>query len=187
MFYTRKGDDGTTKFFDSRPGERGSKRSLRAEALGACDEINSLLGLIKVKAGEAELTIQSKNWHAENILEFAQQGLFIVQAELAGAEKPFPEDKVRHMEAVVDAMESEMPEIKSFFVSGGTELGALFDFARTVARRTERRVVAALDAGEVTIEPAARQFINRLSSILYAFARYANFRAGVTERSPTYE
>lgn len=187
MFYTRKGDDGTTKFFDPRSGERGSKRSLRAEALGACDEINSLLGLCKVKAGDEELAIQGKNWFAANILEFAQQCLFIVQAELAGAEKPFPEEKVRHVEAAVDAMESEMPEIRSFFVSGGTELGALFDFARTVARRAERRVVAALDAGEVTLEPSARQFMNRLSSLLYAFARYANFRAGVTERSPTYE
>lgn len=187
MLYTRKGDDGTTKFFDSKPRERAKKNSLRAEALGACDEVGSLLGLCKVKSEKKRLVIKSRKWHVRNILEFAQQGIFIVQAELAGAEKHFPEEKVEFIEAAIDAMEREMPPIKSFFVSGGTELGALFDFARTVARRAERRVVAAVDAGEVEIEPSARQFMNRLSSLLYAFARYANFRAGIKEKPPTYE
>ena len=146
MLYTRKGDDGTTKFFDSKPRERAKKNSLRAEALGACDEVGSLLGLCKVKSEKKRLVIKSRKWHVRNILEFAQQGIFIVQAELAGAEKHFPEEKVEFIEAAIDAMEREMPPIKSFFVSGGTELGALFDFARTVARRAERRVVAAVDA-----------------------------------------
>lgn len=187
MLYTRKGDDGTTKFFDSKPEERGKKSSLRAEALGACDEINSLLGLCKVKSEKKRFVIKSKKWRAKNILEFTQQGIFIVQAQLAGAEKHFQEEKVEYLESAIDAMEREMPPIKSFFVSGGTELGALFDFARTVARRAERRIVAAHDAREVSIEPEAKQFMNRLSSLLYGFARYANFRAGVTEKSPTYE
>lgn len=187
MFYTRKGDDGTTKFFDSKPGERGSKRSLRAEALGACDEINSLLGLCKVKSAGKNFAIKTKKWRASHILEFLQQGIFIVQAQLAGADKHFSDEKIGHVEAAIDAMENEMPPITNFFVSGGTELGALFDFARTVARRAERRIISASDAGEVSIEPSARQFMNRLSSILYAFARYANFRAGIKENSPTYE
>lgn len=187
MLYTRKGDDGTTKFFDAKAGERASKKSLRAEALGTVDEINSLLGVLKIKSFAEDFSIESMNEKAGDILGNIQQTLFIIQAELAGAEKTVSDEKVKYIEERIDAMEKEMPPITSFFVSGGTELGALFDFSRTVARRAERRVVAACEAEEARLGEDSRKFLNRLSSILYAFARFANFRAGIKEEKPRYE
>jgi cob(I)alamin adenosyltransferase len=193
MLYTRKGDGGTTKLFGCEQ-KRISKSSAVAEALGSLDEINSFLGLAKVRAGEQGLVVKSLNLpdgkageRVEKLVHEIQHTLFIVQAELAGAEKTVGEAKVKRLEQVIDNIESEMPPIKSFFVSGGTELAATFDVARTIARRAERRVVQVVEEGERAIGEHTRQYLNRLSSVLYAFARYANFSAGIKEEPPTYE
>jgi cob(I)alamin adenosyltransferase len=63
----------------------------------------------------------------------------------------------------------------------------MFDFARTVARRAERRVVAALDEGKLKISPETLAYLNRLSSMLYAFARLSNHLFGIKEERPNYE
>lgn len=185
MLYTRKGDDGHTKLFGCD--QRLSKSAAIAEALGTVDEINSLLGLCKVKATDLGLKIESLNEEVGQILEQVQQGLFIVQAELAGAPKAMPAEKVVWLEKITDSVEKELPPIKTFFVSGGTELAALFDVARTIARRAERRVVGVAEEKPDSLQPATLAFMNRLSSILYALARYSNFRAGITEPAPTYK
>lgn len=193
MLYTRKGDGGTTKLFGcDQP--RISKSSAVAEALGNLDEINSFLGFAKVRAGEQGLVVKSLNERVEKLVHEIQHTLFIVQAELAGAEKTVAETKVKRLEQIIDNIESEMPPIKSFFVSGGTELAATFDFARTIARRAERRVVQAIEESKTEELPEGkkigehtRQYLNRLSSALYAFARYANFSAGIKEEAPHYE
>lgn len=197
MLYTRKGDGGTTKLFDCPPertsgraGEqkRISKSSAVAEALGSLDEINSLLGLVKVKAKESALAVKSlDNELVWQIIHQIQHNLFIVQAELAGADKHLTEAKVKRLEEVIDKIESEMPPIKSFFVSGGTELAATFDYARTIARRAERRVVKVVEEESREIGEHTRQYLNRLSSALYALARYSNFSAGIVEEPPHYE
>jgi len=197
MLYTRKGDGGTTKLFgcppdrtSGRAGEqkRISKSSAVAEALGSLDEINSLLGLVKVKAKELALAVKSlDNELVWQIIHQIQHNLFIVQAELAGADKHLTEAKVKRLEEVIDKIESEMPPIKSFFVSGGTELAATFDYARTIARRAERRVVKVVEEESREIGEHTRQYLNRLSSALYALARYSNFSAGIVEEPPHYE
>lgn len=186
MLYTRKGDGGTTKLFGCDQ-KRISKSSAVAEALGNLDEINSFLGFAKVRAKEQGLVVKSLNEPVEKLVHEIQHTLFIVQAEMAGAEKTVSEAKVKRAEQIIDSIEAEMPPIKSFFVSGGTELGATFDFARTIARRAERRVVSVVEEESRPIGEHTRQFLNRLSSVLYAFARYANFSAGVKEEPPTYE
>ncbi len=188
MLYTRKGDKGDTYFFDSE-GERFSKGSWRAEALGALDEINSLLGVCKAKARDFDFKI---NKHTlPRILEQVQQNLFIIQAALAGADKQITQDKIDFIEGIIDGIEKELPEIKTFFLSGGTELSALLDYARAVARRTERRVVryseiVSTQAGEVAVKPEIRAYLNRLSSLLYALVRYINLKSGVEEIPPSY-
>ncbi len=176
MLYTRKGDGGTTKTFGCD--QRISKSSAVAEALGSLDEINSLLGLCKVKAGTNETA---------KILDRAQHNLFIIQAELAGADKHLAAEKVTEAEAIVDEIEKQLPPITSFFVSGGTELGAMFDVARTIARRAERRVVAVSEEGKVKLGQATMQYLNRLSSLLYALARLTNHRSGIKEEPPHYQ
>jgi cob(I)alamin adenosyltransferase len=180
--FTGKGDDGTTKTLDS--GGRISKSSNIAEALGSLDEINSFLGLCKVKSQENRYQISNISF--EEIVHRLQKNLFITQAELAGAEKTVSEDKVKEIEGWKKDMESKMPPIKSFFISGGTELAATFDVARTIARRAERRVKAVVEEGKEVGE-YTKKFLNRLSSVLYALARYSNFLAGITEEAPDYK
>jgi len=174
--YTKKGDKGDTGVFGCN--QRISKSSAIAEALGALDEVNSFLGVCKVKAKEQNIL--------GKVLEEMQQNLFIVQAEIAGADKSIGEDQIKEIEDIIDGIEKELPEIKSFFVSGGTELTAELDFARTLARRAERRVVAVSEEGNIKIDKNTLAYLNRLSSLLYAFARLVNYKFGIKEQSPHY-
>lgn len=184
MLFTGRGDDGTTRTFDCDQA-RISKSSSVAEALGAMDECNSFLGICKIECRTKKFTIGGLSF--ENIVEQVQQSMFIIQAEIAGAPKAIAREKVENMEKLINYIEKEMPPITTFFVSGGTKLAAHFDVARTLARRAERRVVAAAEEGAITIGEHTRQYMNRLSSLLYALARLTNHKSGITEESPTYK
>ena len=186
MLYTRKGDKGTTKTFGCD--QRISKSSVIAEALGSLDEINSFLGLCKVKAGEKDQALNlQKGLALMNILHDVQKNLFIIQAELAGASMSIGEEKVKEIEIFIDSIEKELPPIKTFFISGGTELAVLFDTARTISRRAERRVVGVTEEGKTPINQFTLAYLNRLSSLLYALARLANYKAGIKEEGPDYK
>ncbi len=168
--YTGKGDDGTTYFFGSK--ERFGKETPLVEALGTLDELNSFVGVLraKIKKDSEEL-------------EGVQQNLFIIQAELAGAEMKIEEKKVRDMEQRIGEIEKMLPPIKTFFVPGANEKSALYDFARTIARRAERRVVAL----EKKPSQWSLAYMNRLSSLLYAHARLQAQGKGKQEKKPTYK
>ena len=182
MLYTGKGDDGKTKTFVCN--QKISKSSTIAEALGSLDEINSFLGVVKVKSIDSGYKIQDVKF--SDLVENIQQNLFIIQAELAGADMKIAEGKLRECENLVNYIEKELPPIKTFFVSGGTELASLFDFSRTICRRAERRVVAVVDEGHILGDWTVA-YLNRLSSLLYALARISNHFANIKESSPTYQ
>lgn len=185
MLFTGKGDGGTTKTFGCD--QRISKSSNITEALGALDEINSFLGLVKVKSKEVVFELESQSLELASTIDRIQQDLFIVQAELAGAEKTIAEEKVRWQEDIINNIEKILPPVKTFFVSGGTELAALCDISRTIARRAERRVVGVYEEGRVKVGTYTLAYLNRLSSVLYAFARASNKSAEVTEEAPRYD
>ncbi len=204
MLFTGKGDGGTTKTFNSKPGQRISKGTLVAEALGALDEVNSFLGLVKIASTKSgySVPLEEGPLSFDAIVHSVQETLFIIQAEVAGFPKPLPEGKVPHTEHIINTIEQQLPPIKTFFISGGTELAALFDVARTFARRAERRVVARNDelkalieqntqsaeSGDIVcISDSALAYLNRLSSLLYALARMSNHLAGVSELPPSYK
>lgn len=176
---------GTTKTFGCD--QRVSKSSSIAEALGSLDEINSYLGLIKVKAENIFFDLGSGKIVIPETINRIQQDLFIVQAELAGAPKTITPEKVKWLEEIIDGIEKMLPPIKTFFVSGGVELAAMSDVARTIARRAERRVVGVVEEGKVTVGPDTRAYLNRLSSVLYAFARGFNHKANILEEAPSYK
>ena len=185
MLYTKKGDKGQTKLYHCD--QSLSKSSQIAEALGTLDEINSLLGWCKIKAeGRGEIG---------QILEETQNSLFSVQAELAGAPKRLSKTAVKRVETLIKAIGKELPPIKNFIITGGTELSAMLDVARTVARRAERQVVAVAEigdalrrsSGQVKLQPSTLSYLNRLSSLLYALARLVNHRAGIVEKKPSYK
>ncbi|PIQ35729.1 MAG: ATP:cob(I)alamin adenosyltransferase [Candidatus Yonathbacteria bacterium CG17_big_fil_post_rev_8_21_14_2_50_43_9] len=176
MLYTGKGDNGTTSAFGCD--QRFSKSSAIAEALGTLDEVNSFLGVVKVKAEASEVS---------KIISDVQQNLFTIQAEVAGAEKHIGEEKARELGKIINAIETELPPIKTFFVSGGTELASLLDLARALSRRAERRVVGVADEGAVRVGKETLAYLNRLSSLLYALARQTNYKSGITEEPPMYQ
>lgn len=185
MLYTRKGDGGTTKTLKQKPGERVSKASCQTEALGNVDELNSYLGICKIKSSDLKWSVLSQN--PTKIIHDVQSNLFIVQAELAGSEKEIKKSKVEEIESLIDEIEQKMPPIKTFFISGGTEMGAMFDFARTLVRRAERSVVRAIESQEVSIGEYTKSYLNRLSSLFYALARLNNHISGIKEEPPNYE
>ncbi len=185
MLYTRAGDKGTTKTFGCD--QRISKSSAVAEALGALDEVNSFLGVCKVKAAEGKFRIGKSGASFAAIVHEVQQNLFIIQAELAGAAKTIAAEKITAAETLIDTIEKELPPIKKFFIAGGTELAANFDTARTVARRAERRVVAVGEEGMAKVSKNTLAYLNRLSSLLYALARLTNHKSGIKEEPPSYK
>lgn len=195
MLYTRKGDKGDTYFFGCK--QRFSKNSALAEALGSVDEINSLLGVCKVKSGKIKIKINKKNIFLADIIEKIQNHLFIIQAELAGyvlpkaklkadVDKKISKEKIEFLEKIVNEIEKQLPPIKSFFIAGGTEISALFDYARAVSRRAERMVVAFSESEKNKVSPEILAYLNRLSSALYALSRICNAVSGIKEKIPPY-
>jgi cob(I)alamin adenosyltransferase len=183
MLYTGKGDKGETKTYGCN--QKITKSSAVAEALGSLDEINSYLGVLKVLADTTDLRARFSEF--PKLLHGVQETLFMVQAGVAGFPMKVPTKKVKELEDYINKAEKELPKIKTFFISGGTLLASNLDVARTIARRAERRVVAVKDEGKQEIDENALAFLNRLSSLLYAMARLANHRCGISDVPPSYK
>ncbi|MFA6006609.1 MAG: cob(I)yrinic acid a,c-diamide adenosyltransferase [Candidatus Paceibacterota bacterium] len=192
-FYTGKGDKGDTGFFGTA--ERHPKSSMRVECLGAVDELGSWVGLCRAKlvteerppSGGLSSVTKSK------ILEEVQQNLFIIQGEFGGADVHLNEKHLAKLEEDIADISKRLPEITSFVLPGASELGAILDITRTIARRVERRVVAYAKDTQLmgAVQGRAREFtlayLNRLSSLLYVLARHEAAKRGTQEKTPTYE
>ena len=185
MLYTGKGDGGTTTTFGCDQ-QRISKSSELPEALGCLDELNAYLGFVKMRSASVAGGARITNAFITNALREAQETLFVVQAEVAGADKRVENSAVKHIEEIVSDIEKEIAPLKGFSIAGGTELSALLDVARTLARRAERRLVALVDAQVRELSPETKAYMNRLSSLLFALARLANHLSGVAEETPHY-
>ncbi len=182
-FFTGKGDDGTSKLFDSGKGVRVSKSSPIFECLGQLDELNTLVGWCKA-ACPGDLVAQEQK--VRLVLHDVQDHLFTIQAEVAGAPKSVPLSSAERLGTLIRAIEDSLPEVKSFLVPGGTELSARLDIARAVSRRAERRLVTLHQSGEREVSASSRAYANRLSSLLYALTRLANRYGGASEAPPAY-
>lgn len=176
MLYTRKGDSGTSGLFGTK--DRLPKDSPVYDALGALDELNSLLGVCRARLVSYSL------FRLQDAIQKSQESLFIIQAELAGAEKALTEEHVDMLESAVDSIEKLIETPDAFVIPGATELSGLLDYARAVSRRTERVVISVRT--NHNISPASLAYLNRLSSFLYAMARYAAAEAKAKESSPSY-
>ena len=149
MLYTKKGDKGTTKTL--RNENRISKASALINALGAVDELNAWLGLLKAEVRVAKLEVPDLNldFKIDHFLHLWQNDLFTIQAHLAGAGLTVLETRIEELENVTNKIETILPPIKSFFVPGGNRLSALFDIGRTISRRAEREVIGASEEIEL--------------------------------------
>ncbi len=188
MLYTGKGDNGTTKLFDCPQGKRVSKSDFVFEVLGTFDELNSSLGYAKVlsKKSNDTLSIETQKVSYEEIIEILQQNLFCIQAELGGSDIHVNKDHILYLEKVIYEIETVLPLITSFIIPGGGETGAYLDIVRTIARRAERHLVVLRDKKERIISDESITFMNRLSSVFFALARFANYQEGYSEGKPDY-
>ena len=182
-FFTGKGDKGTTKLFDTPAGARVTKSAPVFETLGQLDELNTIVGWCKVACPD-DFSFDGQS--GKDILRDVQDHLFTIQAEAAGASKSVPQESVEKLSTMIQNIEKELPEIKTFLVPGGTEFSARLDIARAVSRRAERRLVTLHESSERLISESSRAYANRLSSLFYALTRLVNHRAGITETPPRY-
>lgn len=162
---TRSGDDGRTGLAD---GSRVAKDHPRIQALGALDELNSGLGVLRARALDADL---------DALLERVQQLLFDLGGELAvpGTVTLTDADLVE-VESQADTLNAELEPLKEFVLPGGHPDAAWCHHCRTVARRTERHFVALQEADEDAINPVSLALVNRLSDLLFVMARVINLR-----------
>lgn len=188
MLYTRKGDNGTTKLFDCPQGVRVSKSSFIFEALGLVDELNSSVGYAKVLARNADLKLLMNTGKVsyEQLLSMFQQVLFCIQAELGGSDIHPTNEHILFLEEVIYDVDTIIPPITSFIIPGGGDVGAYLDIVRTLARKVERVLVSIRDRGERMVCDESITYLNRLSSALYALARFSNYQAGYIEQKPMY-
>lgn len=169
--YTKKGDSGETSLFG---GKRVSKNSIRIEAYGTVDELNSHLGFART---------QNPTPSEDAALRRIQETLFVLGSDLAapkgGNTERIGEEHVLELERSIDRMEKELPALKNFILPGGSPLGAQLHIARTVCRRAER-LVTTLSVSE-DLGPYPLKFLNRLSDLLFVMARHVNHSSGATE------
>lgn len=156
--YTRTGDRGTTGLGD---GSRVDKDSLRVEAYGTVDELNSTIGLVLSSALPEEVRA---------CLTRVQHELFDLGGELCmPGYTMIPDEYIGGLERDLDAFNAELPALKDFILPGGSESAARCHLARTVARRAERRVISL--AHNETVNEASIRYLNRLSDLLFVVAR----------------
>ena len=184
-YFTAKGDKGTTKLFSCPQGVRISKGDNVFEVLGGVDELNSFIGWCRAVAERSSLDGAKREEFLE-ALRVLQEDLFIIQARLGGGTVPLSTNRVARMEATIELFASAFPKIHSFVIPGATELSALLDVSRTIARRVERSYIRGKQEGEET-ENTIGPYLNRTSSLLYVLARYANHAHGVPECAPSYQ
>ncbi len=187
ILYTGYGDNGTTTLYDCKQ-HRISKSSILIEALGAVDELNAYMGIIKVLSKDENFYIElgTEKKYFDKIIDDIQQNLFVIQAELGGSKMTVSKEELDMVESIVAKISDELPPIKSFTISGGSLLSSSLDFGRTLARRAERRIVAVLDEGGRDIGDGTISYMNRLSTILFALSRYTNHLLSIKEEHPDY-
>jgi len=173
--YTRTGDDGTTSLGG---GQRVAKDSLRVEAYGTVDEVNSHIGAALAVGLSPPLP---------ELLARIQNDLFHLGSDLCileedKAKRPVPRIEERHvgaLEALMDRLTAELTPLENFILPGGTPGASQLHVARTVCRRAERLVVGL--ARQEPVGPWTVPYLNRLSDALFVMARHENRARGAPD------
>jgi cob(I)alamin adenosyltransferase len=168
--YTRTGDDGTTSLGS---GERRKKYDLRVSAYGTLDEVNAVLGLVRLHTAD--------DGDFDKALGRIQNDLFDVEADLClsekgpvGARLTVTDAQVEWLEGQIDALNAGLAPLKSFILPGGSPASAFLHLARTVCRRAERIMVELRDQPGESVSAPSLKYVNRLSDYLFVAGRYTN-------------
>lgn len=172
--YTKTGDKGQTSLIG---GTRVPKHHIRIETYGTVDELNSYIGLVSDSISETTL---QKN------LKEIQDRLFTIGSSLASdpekSKMKIPDLKqsdIEFLEAEIDRMNAQLPELKSFILPGGNIASSYAHVARCVCRRTERLAVQL--AENEFVDEKVIIYLNRLSDYLFVLARYISHLANASE------
>ena len=165
--YTKKGDLGKTSLIGK---SNVNKHDIRIEAYGTIDELNSHVGLIR----SFDSILFSK--HVEELV-FIQNTLFLIGATLASPSKSssiksLTKNHIKKIEVFIDALELQLPPLKSFILPGGDVWTAYAQISRSICRRAERRITLLHKTEKIDI--LILQFVNRLSDYFFVLARYIN-------------
>jgi len=171
ILYTGKGDEGYTSLLGR---DRVPKYDLRPEAYGTVDEATALLGVVRADPLARE--------HTKQLILTVQRDLWILMGELAATAgiqltSRITAERVAWLELETDRLGAEFPPLTQFVVPGNTLLSAHLDVARTVVRRAERCVAQLLHKDDLDNVEVIR-YLNRLSSLLFALARYEEYLSG---------
>ncbi|MGZ3184890.1 MAG: cob(I)yrinic acid a,c-diamide adenosyltransferase [Telluria sp.] len=162
---TRTGDNGTTGLGD---GSRTTKDSLRIQALGDVDELNSFIGLLLCEELPAE---------TREDLVTIQHDLFDLGGELCiPGYQMIKDEHVARLDALLARYNADLPALTEFILPAGSRAASLAHVCRTVCRRAERAIVAL--GREESIHDHPRQYVNRLSDLMFVLARVLNRHAG---------
>jgi cob(I)alamin adenosyltransferase len=172
---TRTGDDGTTQLLF---GQRVPKHHPQIEAVGAFDELNAAIGLVKPQLGSATRAAE-----IHELLTTVQKNLVALMGELVCAESDVERylnskfeklgaADVQRLDDALNALEAQGLKFSGWATPGGNARAAAFDVARTAARRAERQLGVIAEHGR-TVRTEVRQFANRLSDLLWLLAREA--------------
>jgi len=162
---TRTGDNGTTGLGD---GSRTEKDSARVHALGEVDELNSFVGLLLCEDMPAELR--------EDLVSI-QHDLFDLGGELCiPGYQLITDEHVGRLDAMLEKYNAELPALKEFILPAGSRAAALAHVCRTVCRRAERSIVTLGKAEKINEHP--RQYVNRMSDLMFVLSRVLNRFAG---------
>lgn len=167
---TKGGDKGTTGLLN---GIRVLKNNVQIQAIGTVDELNANIGMAK-----ALLKIeQGDNTPDTDRLSIIQEDLFCIGSYLAGKRDILThlEDHVLTFEETIDRLTLNLPELKNFILPSGSTVSVQFQICRAVCRRAERCVV------EVEENETILKYLNRLSDLLFMFARICNYSMGEKE------
>ena len=163
--YTKTGDKGDTGLFN---GKRVSKASLRIEAIGTVDELNSVIGF--VIAG-----LRTTDYGLRKELKKIQNDLFVIGGGLANPKQEIGlSSRTKEIEKLIDEMIKELPPLFNFILPGGGVAGSALHIARTVCRRAERRIVSL--SGKEKVQSEIIIYINRLSDLFLTMSRYVNMK-----------
>lgn len=161
--YTKTGDKGTTGLFS---GMRVSKASLRIEAIGTVDELNSMIGFV------LSVTSNKQEEIRKELLKI-QNDLFVIGGALANLKQKIDLSKrVKEIEKLIDEMTKKLPPLFNFILPGGGSGGSALHIARTVCRRAERRIVSLSEKEKVQSDIIV--YINRLSDLFLTMSRFVN-------------
>lgn len=167
--YTRTGDDGTTGLGD---GSRIAKNAQRMTVIGAIDELNCLLGMLRCELPKEDLLDEQ--------LSAIQHDLFDLGGELSIPGYTMLTDaRIDWLEQCLDAINADLPPLKNFILPGGNKAGSCCHLARAVCRRAERDMVALMQDSQVN--EAGNRYLNRLSDLLFVMARALVRRDGGEE------